>query len=96
MQEPKAVGKEELEHQRKLFTYFSSQDWPVLQDELKAYRDDVVRYLSNLDVSKEDQRIEHIIYKSKLDLLNMWIKLPDENKSFMQMMKETIALMFAN
>lgn len=82
------LNKADIEHQRKLFTYFSSKDWPVLQAELEQYRADIVRTLALLDVSQESERIKHIRYQAQMELVDTWLQLPEENKNLLQKFKD--------
>lgn len=83
-----------LEHQRKLWAYFNSKEWPVLQEELRQYRADLVRYMSVLDVSNDGNKIEHIRSKAQLELVDVWLQLPVENKSFLEQFKDLFVGLF--
>ena len=84
------VSNPELEHQNDLYGVFSKPEWEPIQEELQKYKDSVMSYITGLNPLLPEHQAAYLRYQGQLDLIDLLLKLPEENRGVLQVIKEAL------
>ena len=76
--------RELYEHAEALHNEFQRPEFIAIREELSKFRIDTEAFLARLDVTDEKQRSLYIKHQGKLELIELWLSLPENTQSFLQ------------
>lgn len=85
-------SQDELDHQQKLWLMFQRPEYNEFIKELETYRKDLINYMARLDITLKEHEIEHIKGKAKIELLDLWLSMPEQTKSLLEQLKDFITI----
>jgi len=76
--------RELYEHAEALHSEFQRPEFVALRIELEKYKNDAEVFLSKIDITDEKQRAVYLKYQGKLELIELWLSLPETTQNFLQ------------